>query len=47
MIEQLPEEKLYLSFVDEQYGTYQLNINAMIEHAYYHLGQIVLIKNTD
>jgi uncharacterized damage-inducible protein DinB len=44
MIEQMPEEKLNQVFVDEKYGTYQRNIDAMIEHAYYHLGQIVLIK---
>jgi hypothetical protein len=40
----MPEEKLNQVFVDEKYGTYQRNIDAMIEHAYYHLGQIVLIK---
>lgn len=41
---QLPDEKLNEVFVDERYGTYARNIDAMIEHAYYHLGQIVLIK---
>ncbi len=44
LIEQMPDEKLNDVFVDEKYGTYQRNIDAMIEHAYYHLGQIVLIK---
>lgn len=43
-IEEMPDEKLTQAFVDEQYGTYQRNIEAMIEHSYYHLGQIVLIK---
>lgn len=43
-IEQMPDEKLNQVFVDEKYGTYQRNIDAMIEHSYYHLGQIVLIK---
>ena len=43
-VEQMPEEKLNQAFTDEKYGTYQRNIDAMIEHAYYHLGQIVLIK---
>ncbi len=38
------DEKLNEAFVDEKYGTYQRNIDAMIEHSYYHLGQIVLIK---
>lgn len=44
LIQQLPEEKLNQSFVDNKYGTYQRNIDGMIEHSYYHLGQIALIK---
>lgn len=44
MIEQMPEEKLKEAFVEEKYGTYQRNLEGMIEHSYYHLGQIVLIK---
>lgn len=44
LIEQMPEEKLKDVFTDEKYGTYQRNIDAMIEHSYYHLGQIVLLK---
>ncbi len=44
MIEQFPDGKLESVFVDEKYGTYQRNIDAMIEHSYYHLGQIVLLK---
>ena len=44
MIEQMTEEKLKEVFTDEKYGTYQRNIDGMIEHSYYHLGQIVLIK---
>jgi len=44
LIEQLPVEKLNQSFVDDKYGTYQRNIDGIIEHSYYHLGQIVLIK---
>src|SRR5215213_11848879 len=44
LIEQMPEEKLQEAFVDEKYGTYQRNIDGIIEHSYYHLGQIVLIK---
>jgi uncharacterized damage-inducible protein DinB len=43
-VEQMPEEKLGQVFVDEKYGTFRRNIEAMIEHSYYHLGQIVLIK---
>lgn len=44
LIEQMPDEQLNENFVDEKYGTYLRNIDAMIEHCYYHLGQIVLIK---
>ena len=40
----MPEEELNQVFVDEKYGTFHRNINALIEHGYYHLGQIVLIK---
>jgi len=44
LIEKMPEERLQDVFVDEKYGTYQRNIDGIIEHSYYHLGQIVLIK---
>lgn len=44
LIEQMPQQKLKEVFVDEKYGTYWRNIDGMIEHSYYHLGQIVLIK---
>lgn len=44
LIEQMNDEKLNQGFVDEKYGTYKRNIECMIEHSYYHLGQIVLIK---
>ncbi len=43
-IEKMPEAQLEQGFVDEKYGTYRRNIDAMIEHGYYHLGQIVLLK---
>lgn len=44
LLEQMPDSKLDQVFVDEKYGTYRRNIDGMIEHAYYHLGQITLIK---
>ena len=44
LIEQLPEHKLWESFADEKYGTYYRNIQGIIEHTHYHLGQIALIK---
>lgn len=44
LIENMPDQKLETIFVDEKYGTYRRNINGIIEHSYYHLGQISLIK---
>lgn len=41
---QLDETLFDQSFVEERYGTYLRNIEGVIEHSYYHLGQIVLIK---
>ncbi|RZJ33178.1 MAG: DUF1572 domain-containing protein [Flavobacterium sp.] len=43
-IESMSEDKLRGVFVDEKYGSIQRNIDGMIEHAYYHLGQIVILK---
>ena len=43
-IEQFPDEKLNEPFVEDKYGTYHRNIDGLIEHCYYHLGQIVLVK---
>lgn len=40
----LSDELLDEPFVDEKYGTYFRNIEGVIEHAYYHLGQVSLIK---
>ncbi|WP_271394132.1 DUF1572 domain-containing protein [Aequorivita sinensis] len=44
LIEKLTDEQLDKNFVDEKYGNYLRNIDGMIEHSYYHLGQIALIK---
>lgn len=44
VVEQMPEEKLQSDFANHQYGTVYRNIDVMIEHAYYHLGQIILLK---
>jgi uncharacterized damage-inducible protein DinB len=43
-VAQMSAEQLEAGFVKEEYGTYRRNIEAMIEHAYYHLGQISLLK---
>ncbi|GAB2833154.1 DinB family protein [Ferruginibacter profundus] len=40
----MTEEKLAQVFTDEKYGSYRRNIEAIIEHSYYHLGQITLLK---
>jgi hypothetical protein len=44
LIEQMPESKLWEDFSEGKYGNYYRNIHGIIEHAHYHLGQIVLIK---
>lgn len=40
----LEDEALQKPFFDERYGTLERNIEGVIEHSYYHLGQISLIK---
>ena len=40
----LPESLLWENFTDEKYGTYYRNIQGIIEHIHYHLGQIMVIK---
>ena len=42
-IERLPAGQLETMFVDEKYGTYYRNLQGLIEHTYYHLGQIVIL----
>jgi len=44
LIEKLPDSRLSELFVNEKYGTYYRNLTGIVEHAHYHLGQIVLIK---
>lgn len=44
LIEQLPEDQLWENFADAKYGTYYRNIQGIIEHTHYHLGQIAVIK---
>ena len=43
-VELLTEDDLIAVFVDERYGTLRRNIDGIIEHAYYHLGQISLLR---
>lgn len=44
IVEQMSDETLDGVFGDEKYGNYERNIHVIIEHGYYHLGQIILIK---
>lgn len=43
-VAQLSDETLAQVFVEEKYKTWLRNVEAMIEHSYYHLGQITLIR---
>lgn len=43
-VEHMSEEKLNAEFVNTDYGDFRRNIEGMIEHSYYHLGQIVLLR---
>ncbi|MNL36860.1 hypothetical protein D3C87_1589720 [compost metagenome] len=43
-VEQLPDKLLDQPFVDEKYGSYLRNMEGVIEHSYYHLGQVSLLK---
>lgn len=45
-LERFPENKLWDDFSEGKYGNYFRNIQGIIEHTHYHLGQIVFIKNT-
>ena len=44
MVEGLEDTKFDEPFIDAKYGTVLRNIEGVIEHSYYHLGQISLIK---
>ncbi|WP_278554877.1 DinB family protein [Elizabethkingia bruuniana] len=43
-VEEISDEQLQEAFIDEKYGTNLRNVEGMIEHCYYHLGQISLIR---
>lgn len=43
-VEQYSEEELWNEFSEGKYGDIFRNIQGIIEHTHYHLGQIVLIK---
>ncbi|UEG49663.1 DUF1572 domain-containing protein [Ferruginibacter lapsinanis] len=43
-VEQMDETMLDQPFEDKKYGTYLRNIEGVIEHSYYHLGQVALLR---
>jgi uncharacterized damage-inducible protein DinB len=43
-VSNMPDSRLEEPFVDEKYGTYLRNLEGVIEHSYYHLGQISLLR---
>lgn len=43
-VERMRDNQLEKTFIDEKYGTLRRNIEGVIEHCYYHLGQVVLIR---
>jgi len=43
-VEAMSDEKLASTFVKEEYGNYAQNVEVIIEHNYYHLGQVSLLK---
>ena len=44
LLEKLPEATLWQDIADPKQGDYYRNIQGIVEHNHYHLGQIVLIK---
>lgn len=44
VVQQINDAQLELPFIADQYGSCLRNIEGVIEHSYYHLGQIVLIE---
>jgi len=44
LVEALPPSKLSKPFANKKYGDYYRNLQGIVEHAHYHLGQITIIK---
>lgn len=44
LIEKLSDEELQSDFLDGKYGTYFRNLLGLLEHSYYHMGQMALIR---
>lgn len=44
LVKQMSNDELQKDFIDKKYGNYYRNIDVLIEHTYYHFGQVLLIK---
>ncbi len=44
LIEKLSDDELQGDFVDGKYGTWFRNLLGLLEHSYYHMGQMALIR---
>lgn len=44
LVKELPEQRLWEAMDDPKYGSFYRNIQGIIEHCHYHLGQIALLK---
>ncbi|SDX86460.1 hypothetical protein SAMN05444411_110138 [Lutibacter oricola] len=44
LVSNFTDKELKNSFVNPKYGDFYRNINVIIEHSYYHFGQIILLK---
>jgi len=43
-VESVPDKQLEEIFVSDKHGDYYRNLQGIIEHMHYHLGQVVLLK---
>ena len=43
-VEKMSDEELNQDFAKKEYGSLYRNLDVQIEHAYYHLGQILILK---
>lgn len=43
-VEQMDDKLFDQPFLDKKYGNYLRNVEGVIEHSYYHLGQISILK---
>jgi len=43
-VKEMDSTKLDGPFIEEKYGSFRRNIEGVIEHSYYHMGQIAMLK---